>query len=108
MRKEQSPEERAIKVLVRCGDCGRPLGKVWVPHSTAKQGAGKVSLSGGMGLFAQRTVEGYEDGSIRYSCSRPACGARFVVDALDVANKAIAAASQHHEGFRLPSSCRER
>jgi hypothetical protein len=98
----QSPEEQAPKILVLCGKCRRPLGKVFVPPSTSTRGAGKVSL-GGMGLFASdRTVEGSEDGTVRYTCPDPACRTAVVVDALDVANWAIAAAGSGQRAVRLP------
>jgi len=42
----QSPEEQGAKVLVRCGKCRRAVGRVYVPYSTAVQGAGKVGASG--------------------------------------------------------------
>jgi hypothetical protein len=104
----QSPEERAIKVLVRCGKCRRPLGKVYVPYSTAKLGDGKVSL-GGMGMFAKKqTVKGSDDGTVHYACPDPGCQTRYAASALDVAKWAIEAAASHHGGFQLPSSSRAR
>jgi hypothetical protein len=82
------------------------VGTVYVPPSTSSRAAGKVTL-GGLGLFAkQRTVEGYENGTVRYTCPDPGCHKSYVVDALDVANLAIEAAGQHLRGFRLPSSRR--
>jgi hypothetical protein len=101
---KQSPEEQAPRVLVLCGNCRRPVGKAFVPTSTVSKGAGKVSL-GGMGLLAkERTVEGDDAGRVHYTC--PGCGNKYVLDAVDVANRAITAASQHLRGFRLPSSQR--
>jgi len=103
---KQSPEEQAPKILVLCGACRRPVGTVYVPPSTSSRAAGKVTL-GGLGLFAkQRTVEGYENGTVRYTCPDAGCHKSYVVDALDVANLAIEAAGQHLRGFRLPSSRR--
>lgn len=104
----QSPEEQGAKVLVRCGKCRRAVGRVYVPYSTAVQGAGKVSL-GGMGMFAkEQTVKGSADGTVRYRCPDPACQTRYAASALDIANWAIEAAVSHRDSFQLPSSSRVR